>query len=228
MNTSNNIILITGGCSGSGLRIARSLAEKGNTVIITGCCKSRLADAAGYHKNIVPLHFDVTSEKGLESLIAELRANFSELNVFINNAGQDYAASEAYELSPCEQRFASGYLSGIQITEELLPMLSHQEKSAIIDLSLVTLQENGISRTAGTVRNAVASYFDMLRFALKKVSNVTLFDLQLLGLDDRSKSETITKRISAMFNEEAPRADGSYAKPYFYHDAHFSILSLSN
>ena len=228
MNTSNNIILITGGCSGSGLKIAQSLAEKGNTVIITGCCKSRLADAAGYHKNIVPLYFDVTTEKGLDSLLAEVRSDFPGLNVFINNAGQDYAVSEAYELSPCEKRFASGYLSGIQITEEILPILSLQEKSAIIDLSLVTLQENETARTAGTVRNAVASYFDMLRFALRKVSNVNLFDLQLLGLDDRSKSETVTKRISAMFDEEAPQAEGSYAKPYFYHNEQFSILSLSN
>jgi uncharacterized oxidoreductase len=139
MKSTNNTILITGGCTGSGLAIAQKLANSGNKVLISGICKHKLADAAMYSPNIVPLHFDVSTEEGVSRLAAEVIKNYPELNIFINNAGQDYRNSQVYEATPCKERLASGYLAGIYISEMLLPILKKNSHSAIIDLSPITL-----------------------------------------------------------------------------------------
>jgi 3-oxoacyl-[acyl-carrier protein] reductase len=86
MNLQGATALITGGSSGIGLAIAKTLTEAGAKVAITGRDKKRLAAAAsalGAH----PIHADVAKEADVLRSYAELFQTFDHLDILVNNAG---------------------------------------------------------------------------------------------------------------------------------------------
>src|SRR5476651_763062 len=88
MNITDKTVLITGGGSGIGLEIAKTLTAKGNHVIITGRSEGRLKQAAAALENISTFTADVTKETDVDSLVDYLSNNHPNLDVVINNAGQ--------------------------------------------------------------------------------------------------------------------------------------------
>lgn len=229
MKPTNNTILITGGCTGSGLAIAQKLANNGNTVLITGICKHRLADATISTPNIIPLHYDVSTEEGINQLAALVLEKYPRLNIFINNAGQDYSNSRVYEATPCRERLASGYLAGVYISEMLLPLLQKNSNSAIIDLSPATLGSTLNQQTFfSDVIKSIVSYFNMLRYSLRQVANINIFDTISLGITELSKQETVATRVSALFDQEPFILAATGVEAYFHYNNNYSLLAESN
>ncbi|MXN90494.1 SDR family NAD(P)-dependent oxidoreductase [Flavobacterium sp. Sd200] len=229
MKPTNNTILITGGCTGSGLAIAQKLANRGNKVLITGICKHKLADAVLHNPNIIPLHFDVSTEEGVNQLADKVLAEYPQLNIFINNAGQDYRNSQIFEATPCKERLASGYLAGIYISEMLLPLLQKNRNSAIIDLSPVTISHTLNQQPLfSEVVKSIVSYFNMLRYSLRQVANINIFDAVSLGITELSKQETIATRVSELFNQEPFVLAATGVEAYFHYNNNYSLLAESN
>jgi len=86
MNLKNTVALITGGTSGIGRAVAKSLAASGARVAITGRDEKRLAEAArelGVH----PIHADVAVEADVERTFREVMQKFGDLDILVNNAG---------------------------------------------------------------------------------------------------------------------------------------------
>jgi 3-oxoacyl-[acyl-carrier protein] reductase len=86
MDLKNATALVTGGSSGIGLAIARSLIDAGSRVAITGRSQSRLADAAkdiGAHA----IAADVSSEDDVMRTYREFFAKFGHLDILVNSAG---------------------------------------------------------------------------------------------------------------------------------------------
>jgi 3-oxoacyl-[acyl-carrier protein] reductase len=86
MNLKGATALVTGGSSGIGLAIAKTLVEAGARVAITGRDKKRLASASnaiGAH----PIHADVAQEADVVRTYAELLRAFDHLDILVNNAG---------------------------------------------------------------------------------------------------------------------------------------------
>lgn len=86
MNLKGATALVTGGSSGIGLAIARTLTEAGAMVSITGRDEKRLAAAArqiGAHA----IHADVAKEADVLRTYRELFEKFDHLDVLVNNAG---------------------------------------------------------------------------------------------------------------------------------------------
>jgi len=77
--------LVTGGGTGIGLAIARTLADAGAQVTITGRRLSVLEQAAG--PGLHPLEMDVTDETGVQSGIARAVAARGPVQICIPNAG---------------------------------------------------------------------------------------------------------------------------------------------
>jgi 3-oxoacyl-[acyl-carrier protein] reductase len=86
MNLSGATALVTGGSSGIGLAIARTLIEAGARVAVTGRGEKRLA-AAGSAIGAHPIHADVASEADVMRTYKELFRAFDHLDVLVNNAG---------------------------------------------------------------------------------------------------------------------------------------------
>jgi 3-oxoacyl-[acyl-carrier protein] reductase len=86
MDLKNATALVTGGSSGIGLAIAKSLIDAGSRVAITGRNQSRLSDAAkeiGAH----PIAADVSSEVDVMRTYREFFAKFGHLDILVNSAG---------------------------------------------------------------------------------------------------------------------------------------------
>src|ERR1700744_6176088 len=95
MNITNKTVLITGGGSGIGFAIAKTLGEKNNKVIITGRSEGRLKEAVAKLNNASYFVADVTKEDDVNKLVSYLAEKHPNLDVLINNAGQAFM----YELS---------------------------------------------------------------------------------------------------------------------------------
>ncbi len=86
MKLSNAVALITGGSAGIGYSIAKTLAESGARVAITGRDKGRL-DQAAKALGVTPIQADVAKEADVERTYREALAKFGDLDILINNAG---------------------------------------------------------------------------------------------------------------------------------------------
>jgi short-subunit dehydrogenase len=86
------LALITGGSSGIGFEIAKKLAEKKYSLIITGRNQEKLqkaADNIGSFCNTYIEAFcsDTTDEKSLEKVFLQIKAKKGKLDMLILNAG---------------------------------------------------------------------------------------------------------------------------------------------
>ncbi|AAK78515.1 putative oxidoreductase [Clostridium acetobutylicum] len=87
MNLTGNTILITGGATGIGLELTKQFVELGNEVIICGRRESRLKEAKKAIPSIHTIVCDVASSQSREELMNEIKKNYSNINILINNAG---------------------------------------------------------------------------------------------------------------------------------------------
>ena len=87
MNISNNKILITGGGSGIGLGLAERFVQEGNTVIICGRRQDVLESVVEKNPGIIIYNCDLSDELQRIDLFEWIKAENSDLNMLINNAG---------------------------------------------------------------------------------------------------------------------------------------------
>src|SRR5687768_7730207 len=86
MELRNATALVTGGSSGIGYAIAKTLIEAGARVAITGRNAERL-DEAAKRLQALPVRADVTIEQDTQRACGEVLQNFGHLDVLVNNAG---------------------------------------------------------------------------------------------------------------------------------------------
>ena len=85
MNLTKATALVTGGSSGIGFAIAKSLIEAGSQVAITGRNQKRLDDAAKL-LGALPIKADVSSEDDVKRTYREFFEKFGHLDILVNNA----------------------------------------------------------------------------------------------------------------------------------------------
>ena len=98
----SKIVFITGATSGIGLSCARKFAENGCDLIITGRRKERLEKIAAeltqkYQVKVQSLNFDVRDKVAVQEAVASLSAEWSKIDVLINNAGLAVGMSTVQE-----------------------------------------------------------------------------------------------------------------------------------
>lgn len=91
----NKVIIVTGGTSGIGRAAARSFAERGAKVLITGRRSAPLKQAIGDHPRIAGVVADVSAPADAARTITETLNTWGRVDILVNNAGAGAIASLA-------------------------------------------------------------------------------------------------------------------------------------
>lgn len=181
MNITNKTVLITGGGSGIGFEIAKSLTAKGNKVIIVGRTMSKLETATQALTNVIAIRCDINDVNDVQNLIQKIANEYPELSILINNAGRAFAyehneSANAFEKA--SEEFNTNYFSVIRLTEAFLPLFESQKEAAVINVSsIVAYSPHALLPTYSDSKAALHSYTLSLRHTLAKDSAIKVYEL---------------------------------------------------
>jgi NAD(P)-dependent dehydrogenase (short-subunit alcohol dehydrogenase family) len=97
------VALITGGATGIGLALARSLAAQGCNLVLTGRDEKALKQAAREvdgHVKVSTRPCDVRDSLSVQELMAAVEGKFHRLDILVNNAGVGHENKTVAGLSP--------------------------------------------------------------------------------------------------------------------------------
>jgi uncharacterized oxidoreductase len=182
MKTQTNTVLITGGSAGIGFEIAKLFAQNGNQVIITGRNPERLQQAVAQLKNTTAIVSDVTNPDDVDQLVERLNKDFPALNLVINNAGRAFYYSLSEDginaSDKAGEEMQTNYLSIINLTEKLLPLLKKQNEAALVNVSsIVAFVPGHTTATYSASKAALHAYTQALRYTLAKNTSIKVFEL---------------------------------------------------
>lgn len=135
MNLDGFRVLITGGSSGIGLAMARTMAAKGASVVITGRDEARLADASSGQPSIRGIACDVTSDADVRSLRDRLVGE-GGIDMLVNNAGvmHFFGVTDGFPLASQLQEVDIDVNGPIRLVDAFLPSLLDRP-SIIVNVS---------------------------------------------------------------------------------------------
>ena len=182
MKTTGNTVFISGGSAGIGLAIAKKLSEAGNHIIINGRDESRLQNALKELDNAVAIQGDLSVPADRIRIAEELKANHPEVNIVINNAGaafmNDLGDSNNSAAEKAYQEMNTNYISVIDFTKLVLPLLLQQEEAAIVNVSsIVVFRSNKYLPTYAASKAALHSYTQALRDTFSAQDNLSIYEL---------------------------------------------------
>ena len=132
--------LVTGGGSGIGAEIARTLAENGCRVAITGRRESRLQEVVDSSpQEIFFRTSDVGNREDVAALFSWVRKELGTVDILVNSAGINIAKRSMADLDPADwdkllQINATGAYNCIR---EALPQMRKQLDGVIVNISSV-------------------------------------------------------------------------------------------
>lgn len=180
MEITNKTVLITGGGSGIGFEIAQLLSAQNNKVIILGRSKSKLELAVKSIPNGSFIVSDITSESDINTLTEQIKKEHPDLSILINNAASAFAykLTDTNAYSNALSEITTNYLAPVRLTEKLLPILTQQSESAIVNVSSIVAFAPSIKTpTYSDSKAALHSYTQALRITLAENTTVKVFEL---------------------------------------------------
>lgn len=140
---SNIVVLITGATRGLGTEVARQLAHRGATALLSGreAAKAQATaeqlQAAG-DVRALPVDLDVTDAGSVQAAAAALRREPGRLDVLINNAAAyvDWAeTATGADLDVAQRVMATNLYGPWRMTQALLPLLRESAHPRVVNVS---------------------------------------------------------------------------------------------
>ncbi|MBE8724436.1 SDR family oxidoreductase [Flavobacterium hungaricum] len=181
MKTTGNTVFISGGSAGIGLAIAKKLNAAGNKIIINGRSEERLQNALKQLDHAIAIQGDLSVEADRIRIAKQLKEDYPEVNVIINNAGAAYAyllseTLNAHEKAAIEMN--TNYLSVIHFTELLLPHLMQKTEAAVVNVSSIAVfGSHKFLPTYGATKAALHSYTTALRATYEEEKNLQIYEV---------------------------------------------------
>ena len=133
-------VLITGASAGFGKALSERLVANGHRVI--GCARrldklNALADTLG--EAFLPVVMDVSDTPAIPQIIADLPANFSQIDVLVNNAGLALGTEPAQNASLDDwMRMTDTNIKGLMaVTHAVLPAMVARDSGYIINVGSI-------------------------------------------------------------------------------------------
>ncbi|MDZ4307246.1 SDR family oxidoreductase [Allopontixanthobacter sp.] len=166
MDITGKTILLTGGTAGIGAAMARQLAEKGASVIVTGRSAEGLARAR--EQGFEAIAADLSGPGGAQAILEALGDR--PIDILINNAGQgvdhDFRASPP-DIGAADDCIYANFNSPVRLIAALLPRLKQRPEAAIVNVtSGLAIAPNTGSAVYCATKAALRSYTLALRAQL--------------------------------------------------------------
>jgi len=179
MKPTANKILITGGASGIGLRLAQEFQKLGNQVIVAGRRQAQIDDVTAA-TGITGYVLDVDNPQAIVDFAAKITAEHPDLNVLLNNAGimkVEPQGDEPINLAIAEASVTTNLLGPIRLIAALLPHLRRQPQATIINVSSgLAFVPLAATPTYNATKAAIHTYTVSLRRLLRE-TNVEVLEL---------------------------------------------------
>ena len=148
MNLKNAVALVTGGSSGIGYGIAKSLIDSGAKVAITGRDKKKLDEAArslGAHA----IHADVSKEADAIRTMREVLEKFGDLDILVNNAGLgSFKKLVDFDLASFERTFATNVTGAMLMAREAAKHFITRDRGNIVNIGSTASHRGAPNGTA--------------------------------------------------------------------------------
>jgi NAD(P)-dependent dehydrogenase (short-subunit alcohol dehydrogenase family) len=170
----NKTVLITGATNGIGKAASLELARQGANVVIVGRDKAKTESVANElrnnsgNKNVEYLLADLSSQASIRKLADDFKANYSQLDVLINNAGGFFDTRKT-TVDGLEYTFAFNHLGYFLLTHLLLDVLKASTPSRIINVSSAA---QGFARLDLNDLQSQKKYRGFPAYNLSKLANV--------------------------------------------------------
>jgi uncharacterized oxidoreductase len=185
MKLNGRTILITGGSSGIGLELSRHLLSRGNTVIITGRDRQKLATAERELPGIHTIESDVSDSAAIVALHEKVLAQFPALDTLVNNAGimRNLNINQDRDLRDATREIDINLSGPIRMIQQFLPHLKSRAGAAIVNVSSgLAFIPFAASPVYSATKAALHSFTQSLRVQLEG-SGVTVFELAPPGTE---------------------------------------------
>ncbi len=135
---------VTGVTSGFGKAFALRLAQLGYRLVITGRREDRLTALAAllirnYGVDVLPLCFDVRNQEACRLAIAGMPAEFSQVDLLVNNAGLAAGAApfDETDVDDFERMIDTNIKGLLYITKLLVPRMIEKKAGHIVNISSI-------------------------------------------------------------------------------------------
>ncbi|XP_072380775.1 retinol dehydrogenase 11-like isoform X1 [Diabrotica undecimpunctata] len=143
-------VIVTGANSGIGFEIAKELASRKAQVILACRTLKKAKDSCLLIQQkinnviVVPMELDLSSLESIKSFTNEVKKNFNEIHILINNAGVHHPNTTRVETSDhFEIHFGVNYLGHFYLTNLLLEQLSLPSGKSRVVVIASSLHERG-------------------------------------------------------------------------------------
>ncbi len=130
-------VIVTGSTDGIGKETAKELLKRGAKVVIHGRSKEKIEKTVEELKNygeVEGIRADFSSLSEVKGMAKEVEKRFPDLKVLINNAGV-FEPTKRLSKDSYEMTFAVNHLAHFALTLLILPLLSKNQPSRIINVS---------------------------------------------------------------------------------------------
>lgn len=162
--------MVTGATSGIGLACAEHLLKAGYRVIATGRNASALAALKSAHgDDVYTLEFDVRDRKAAEDAVASLPAEWSEIDVLVNNAGLALGLEPEYEgdYADWDTMIDTNIKGLLTMTRTIVPGMVARNRGHVINIGSV----------AGDAAYANGSVYCATKAAVKSITDGLRIDV---------------------------------------------------
>ncbi|MFP5438939.1 MAG: SDR family oxidoreductase [Bacteroidia bacterium] len=181
MKTTGNTVFITGGSAGIGLAIAKKLTAEGNKVIINSRSEERLQKALAELDGAVAIKGDWAVDTERVRIAAELKNNFPDVNIIVNNAGAAFGyllSEETNAVEKAQVEMNLNYFAIIHFNELMMPHLLQKEEAAIVNISsLAVYGSHKFLPTYCATKAALHSYTVALRDTYQDNKNLQVYEV---------------------------------------------------
>lgn len=134
----NYIVLVTGGGSGIGLKIAEEFAKSGATVVIMGRNEKKLQRAVeelnfGLFRYMI---CDVSNEEQVINVFSQVKEEFGTIDILVNGAGNfTFSNSEEESISSWKESLDNNLTSAFITSKNVFKYMKEEQRGKIINIA---------------------------------------------------------------------------------------------